>query len=64
MFHNQKLNNHINCTRERELRMVYQDHNSRFDERHDHNLQKLLIEIFKVKMTLTPEITNEVFDNV
>ena len=62
MFHNQKLNNHINCTRERELRMVYQDHNSRFDERHDHNLQKLLIEIFKVKMTLTPEITNEVFD--
>ena len=55
MFRNQKLNNHINRTHERALRIVYQDHNSRFDERlakdgsfriHDCNLQKLLIEIF------------------
>ena len=29
---------------------------------HDRNLQKLLIEIFKVKMKLAPEIMNEVFD--
>ena len=29
---------------------------------HDHNLQKLLIEIFKVKMKLAPKIMNEIFD--
>ena len=29
---------------------------------HDCNLQRLLIEIFKVKMKLAPEIMNEVFD--
>ena len=29
---------------------------------HDRNLQKLLIEIFKVKIKLAPEIMNEVFD--
>ena len=29
---------------------------------HDHNLQKLVIEIFKVKMKLAPEIMNVVFD--
>ena len=28
---------------------------------HDCNLQRLLIEIFKVKMKLAPEIMNEVF---
>ena len=48
-----------------------QDHNSTFEELlakdgsfkiHDRNLQKLLIEIFKVKMKLSPEIIDEVFD--
>ena len=29
---------------------------------HDRNLQKLLTEIFKVKMKLAPHIMNEVFD--
>ena len=29
---------------------------------HDCNLQKLLIEIFKIKVKLAPEIINEVFD--
>ena len=29
---------------------------------HDRNLQKLLIEIFKVKIKLAPEIMNKVFD--
>ena len=71
MFHNRKLNNHINCIHERALRIAYQDHNSTFNEIlakdgsfkiHDRNLQKLLIEIFKVKMKLAPEIMNEVFD--
>ena len=53
------------------LRIVYQDHNSTFQELlakdgpfkiHDRNLRRLLIEIFKVKMKLAPEIMNEVFD--
>ena len=70
-FHNRKLNNHINRIHERALRIVYQDHNSTFEELlakdgsfkiHDRNLQRLLIEIFKVEMKLSPEITNEVFD--
>ena len=70
-FHHRKLNNHINRIHERALRIVYQDHNSTFEELlakdvsfeiHDRNLQRLLIEIFKVKMKLAPEIVNEVFD--
>ena len=71
MFHNRKLNNHINRIHENVLRIAYQDHNSTFNELfakdgsfriHDRNLQKLLIEIFKVKMKLAPKIMNEVFD--
>ena len=71
MFHNRKLNNHINRIHERALRIVYQDHNSTFEELlakygsfkiQDRNLQRLIIEIFKVKMKLAPEIMNEVFD--
>ena len=71
MFHNRKLNNYINRIHERALRIVYQDHNSMFEELlakdgsfkiHDRNLQSLLIEISKVKMRLAPEIMNEVVD--
>ena len=71
MFRNRKLNNHINPIHERALRIAYQDHNSTFNELiakegsfkiHDCNLQKLLIEIFKVKMKLAPDIMNEDFD--
>ena len=66
-----KLNNHINRIHERALRLVYKDRNSMFEEIltkdgsfkfHDSNFQRLLIEISKVKMTLVPEILNEVFD--
>ena len=51
IFHNRKLNNHINRIRERALRIAYQDHNATFNELpalfcsfkiHDRNL---LIEI-------------------
>ena len=71
MFHIRKLNNDINRIHKRALRIAYQDHSSTFNELlakdgsfkiHDRNLQKLLIEIFKVKMKLAPEIMNEVFD--
>ena len=67
MFQNRKLNNHR--IHERALRIVYQDHNELLAEDgsfkiYDRNLQKLLIEIFKVKTKLAPEIMNEVFDNI
>ena len=71
MFHNRKLNNHINRIHERALRIVYQDNNLTFEELlakdnffkiRDRNLQRLLIEIFKVKMKLAPKILNDVFD--
>ena len=71
MFHNRKFKNQINRIHERALRIAYQGYNSTFNELlakdgsckiHDCNLEKLLIEIFKVKMKLAPEIMNEVFD--
>ena len=71
VFHNRKLNSYINRIHERALRILYQDHNSTLEELlakdgsfkiHDRHLQRLFIEIFKVKMKLTPEIMNEVFD--
>ena len=71
MLHNRELNNHISCIHERALRIVLQEHNPTFEELfakngsfkiHDRNLQRLLIELFKVKIKLTPEIMNEVFD--
>ena len=65
MFHNRRLNNHINHIHERALRIAYQDHSSTFNKLlakdssfkiHDRNLQKLLIEICKVKMKLALKI--------
>ena len=55
------------------LKIVYKDHKSSLDELlkkddsckiHDRNLQKLVSEIFKVKMNLAPEIMKEVFEIV
>ena len=63
MFHNRKLNNHINRIHER----VYNSTVEELLEKdcsfkiHDRNLQRLLIKIFKVKMKLAPEIMNDVF---
>ena len=71
MFHSRKQNHHINRIHERALKAVYKDHNSLFDELlekdnsckiHDRKLQKLVTEIFKVKMNLAPEIMKEVFE--
>ena len=73
MFYSRKQNHHINRIHERALRVVYKDYNSSFDELlekdnsykiHDRNLQKLVTEIFKVKMNLGPEIMKEVFEIV
>ena len=71
MFHNRALNNRINKTHERALRLVYQNKNLSFSELlelddavtiHQRNLQDLVTEIFKVKNNLLPEIMKEVFD--
>ena len=70
MFHPTKLNNRINHIHERALRLVYKDYTSSFDELllKDNsfrillrNLQKLAIEIFKVKSGLAPEIMKNSF---
>ena len=65
MFHSRKLNERINHIHERALRIVYKDFNSSFQELliednslniHHRNLQKLVIEIFKVKNGLSTEL--------
>ena len=67
MFHSRKLNNHIH---ERALRLVYKDYTSSFEELllkdnsfriYQRNLQKLAIEIFKVKSGMAHEIMKKVF---
>ena len=71
MIHNRGLNNKINHIHERALRIVYKDYSSSFKELlakdksvtiHQRNLRQLAIEIFKVKMGLSPVIMKEVFD--
>ena len=70
MFHSRKANNRINRIHERALRLAYKDYTSTFDELllkdnsfkvHHRNLQKLAIEIFKVKLGLAPEIMKNIF---
>ena len=68
MFHSRKLNNRINNIHER---LVYKDYTSSFDDLlatdnsfkiHQRNLQKLAIEIFKVKKGIAPAIMNNSFE--
>ena len=70
MFHSRRLNNRINHIHERALRIVYKDYTSSFDELllkdnsfkiHHRNLQKLAIEMFKIKLDIAPEIMKSVF---
>ena len=65
------MNNRINKTQERALRLVYKDNKLTFDDLlkldnsvtiHQRNLQILATEIFKVKNSLAPEIMTEVFE--
>ena len=71
MFHNRKLNERIDHIYERNLRIVYKDFNSSFQELliednalniHHRNLQKFVTEIFKFKNDLSPELINDVFE--
>ena len=70
MFHSRTLNRRINSLHERALRLVYKDSLSSFQELldrdhsftiHDRNLQKLAIEMFKVKKDLSPSFMKIVF---
>ena len=72
MFHSRKINETINHIHERALRIVYKDFNLSFQELliednslniHHRNLQKLVIEIFKVKNELSPDhLMNDVLE--
>ena len=70
MFDSRKLNNRMNHINERALGLVHKDYTNSFHELllkdnsyriHHGNLQKLAIEIFKVKLGLAPEIMKIVF---
>ena len=63
MFHNRTLNNKINRLHERALKLVYKDERLNFQEMldrdnsitiHHKNLQRLAIEMYKVKNQISP----------
>ena len=70
MFHSRTLNNRINNLHERALRIVYKNKHLSFEELlrkdnsfsiHNRNLQKLAVEMYKVKNDLSPTLLKEVF---
>ena len=70
MCNSRCLNNKINRIQETALRIVYRDYKSSFKELlqkdksitiHQRNLQYLAIEIYKVRMGISPKIMNEIF---
>ena len=70
MFHNRTLNNKINRLHESTLRLVYNDHDSSFEELllidnsltiHERNIQKLATEIYKVANNITPSFVKSIF---
>ena len=70
MFHNRTLNNKINIVQERALRLVYNNSTSTFADLlsldnsfsvHHRNLQKLVIEMYKVKHNLSPPFMKCIF---
>ena len=69
MFHTRELNNWINGLRERALRITYQNRISSFDKLltidksafiHHKNVHYLLIETYKVKMSLASPIMKDI----
>ena len=70
MFCSRKMNKKINHIHERALRLVYDDYISPFNELlkkdqsvciHHRNIQKVAIEMFKVKHNLCPEMVQSIF---
>ena len=70
MFHNRTLNNKINKLQERALRLVYPDERLSFEELlqmdnsmtiHHRNVQRLAIEMFKVKHHISPLPVRQIF---
>ena len=70
MFHSRLLNSKINRLHERALRIVYKNENLTFQELlnidesftiHHRNLQKLAIEMYKVKHNLSSPLINDIF---
>ena len=70
MNHSRTLNNKINKIHERSLRVVYDDKKATFKELldndkavsiHPRNLQILVTEMFKVKISESPSIMHEIF---
>ena len=71
MLHSRTLNNRSNNIHERALRLTYKDNKSSFKQllEKDHSvivhhkiLQVLVIEIFKVKNNLAPDIMKDAFE--
>ena len=71
MFHNRTLNSKINKLHERALRIVYNDDKLTFQELldidnsltiHHRNIQKLAIEMYKVKNHISPIPLKEIFN--
>ena len=72
MFHHRTLNNKINRLHERALRLVYKNDELCFTELleldksvtvHQRNLQRLAIEMYKVKNNIAPLPFQEIFEN-
>ena len=71
MFHNRTLNNRINKLQERALRLVPNENTSSFCELlqkdnsftiHHRNIQKLALEMYRVKHRIAPKIMSELFN--
>ena len=70
MFHSRQLNTKINKLHERTLRIVYQDPTLSFEQLltldksvciHHRNVQRLAIEMYKIKENLAPHLYRNFF---